>query len=135
MWTNITKPLCTQENQVSTFSSGSGYCIGDGHNIRFWCDEWIEGVVLKLVFPMIFALLVNKEGKVRDFGRWINKSWSWNIVLRRSLFGWELHLSSKICVILKGFVVCDNLKDSFIWKGSSSGRYSASLYCKSILNS
>ncbi|XWS29781.1 hypothetical protein CRYUN_Cryun24cG0059800 [Craigia yunnanensis] len=57
------------------------------------------------------------------------------IALRRSLFNWELHQWSELCSILKGFVVCDNLKDSFISKGSTSGSYSASLYCKFVLNS
>ena len=41
---------------------------------------------------------------------------------------------SEICEILKGSIVCDNLKDSYIWKGSSNGRYSTSLYYKYVLN-
>ncbi|XWS42552.1 hypothetical protein CRYUN_Cryun16bG0024100 [Craigia yunnanensis] len=53
----------------------------------------------------------------------------------RRLFGWELHQWSDLCSILKGIEVCNTLKDSFIWKGSTSGRYSASLYCKSVLHS
>ncbi|XWS15261.1 hypothetical protein CRYUN_Cryun35bG0080000 [Craigia yunnanensis] len=56
------------------------------------------------------------------------------IILRRRLFGWELHEWSYLYSILKGFVACDNLKDSFIWKGFTSARYLASLYCKSVLN-
>ena len=90
--------------------------------------------MLKLVFPRIFALSVNKGGKVKDFGCWINNTWSWKIVLRRRLFGWELQQWYDVCSLLKGFVVRDNLKDSLIWKGSTSGMYSAKQYCKSVLS-
>ena len=31
-------------------------------------DEWIDGVVLKDVFPRIFALSVYKLDKVKEFG-------------------------------------------------------------------
>ena len=133
LWTNITKPFCQQRNQIGA-PSDCRYCLGDGRNIRFWWDEWIEGVVLRLAFPRIFALAANKEGKVRDLGRWINNYWSWKIVLRRRLFDWELYQRHEICEMLKMYVVSDNFKDSYIWKGSSSGRYAASLYCKYMLN-
>ena len=113
LWTNITRPLWYQENQIGV-SSDSGYCLGDGRNIRFWWDEWIDRVVLKRAFPQIFALSVNKEGKVRDFGSWINNYWSWKIILKRRLFDWELYQWSDICEILKRSIVCDNLKDSYI---------------------
>ena len=92
-------------------------------------------VVLKSVYLRIFALSIYKEGRIRDFERWINNSQSWMIVLRRRLFGWKLHQWSNLCSILKGFTVSDSLKDSFIQKGSTNGRYSTSLHCKSVLNS
>ena len=53
--------------------------------------------------------------------------------MRRRLFGWELQQWSDLLSILKGFVVCDSFKDSLVWKGSSSEKYSVNLYCKSVL--
>ncbi|XWS39169.1 hypothetical protein CRYUN_Cryun18bG0027000 [Craigia yunnanensis] len=38
------------------------------------------------------------------------------------------------CSTLEGYVVCKNLKDSLIWKGSSNGEYSAKQYCKFALS-
>ena len=49
-------------------SPSIGFSLGDGSRIRFWADEWIEGVVLKKAFPRIFDLSVNKLGKVKEFG-------------------------------------------------------------------
>ena len=133
LWKNITKPICSHDSQSNAFLSSFGYSFGDGGCIRFWWDSWIDGVVLKSAFPRIFALSTNKEGKVREFGSWCNNVWHWTILLRRRLFGWELHQWSELLSFLKGFVVCDKVKDSLIWKGSTSGRYSANLYAKSVL--
>lgn len=34
----------------------------------FGLDEWIEGVTLALTFPRMFALAMNKNGKIVKFG-------------------------------------------------------------------
>ncbi|XWS17630.1 hypothetical protein CRYUN_Cryun33cG0083800 [Craigia yunnanensis] len=47
--------------------------------------------MLKSAFPRIFALSDNKLGKVKEFGFLRNNIWHWRILLRRSLFDWELH--------------------------------------------
>ncbi|XWS10695.1 hypothetical protein CRYUN_Cryun38cG0019600 [Craigia yunnanensis] len=91
-----------------------GFSLVDGSKISFWWDNWNEGGVLKLVFLRIFALSVNKDGKVKDFGYWINNTWSWKINHRRKLFEWELHHWHDLWSLLKRYVVSDNLKDSLI---------------------
>ncbi|EOY10280.1 Uncharacterized protein TCM_025650 [Theobroma cacao] len=70
---------------------GKGMCmvVGNGHNVLFWQDEWIEGVILKDKFPRMFALASNKTGCVNEFGAWVNGDWRWKINLRRSIFYWE----------------------------------------------
>ncbi|XWS68203.1 hypothetical protein CRYUN_Cryun04dG0071000 [Craigia yunnanensis] len=87
------------------------------------------------MFPRIFALSINKCGKVKEFGSWRNKVWYWKIVLKKGLFGWKLQQWHDLLVLLKEFVVCDKLNDSFIWKSSPSGKYSANSFVKSIIHS
>ena len=135
MWKNITKVVASEDFRFNGPSSNVGFILGDGSSIHFWRDEWIEGVVLKDVFPRIFALSVNKLGKVKEFGTLSINGWQWEIPLRRRLFGWELHQWSVLMSLLKGHVVCDSFKDSFVWKGSTSGKYSVYLYCKSVRTS
>ena len=72
---NITSILGSQDSYPSGPSSLFGFSLGDGSRIRFWRDEWIEGVVLKDAFPRIFALAMNKCGKVKDFGVQSNNEW------------------------------------------------------------
>ena len=90
-------------------------------------------MVLKEAFPRIFVLFVNKDGKVKDFRGRRNYEWHWEIPLRRRLFGWELQQWSDLTLLLKEYVVCDSFKDSFVWKGSTNGKFSVGLYCKSVL--
>ena len=68
VWKNVTKTLGSQDIHFNGASSCMGFSLGDGSCICFWRDKWIEGVVLKEAFPRIFALSVNKDGKVKDFG-------------------------------------------------------------------
>ncbi|XWS13282.1 hypothetical protein CRYUN_Cryun36dG0024100 [Craigia yunnanensis] len=134
MWRNISKPLYSQDIHANVLSSGMGYSLSDGSKIRFWHDNWIINVAPKSAFPRIFALSVNKDGKVQEFGSGNKYSWSWKMAVRRRLFGWEIQQWNDLCSILKESAVCHNLKDPLIWKGSTSGLYSVKKYCKSMTN-
>ncbi|XVF61990.1 hypothetical protein PTKIN_Ptkin08bG0180300 [Pterospermum kingtungense] len=103
-----------------TIQSGIGFLLGDGSRIAFWNQEWISRVVLRFSFPRIFALVENKNGKVKEFGSFINGVWVWNIQLRRSLFDWERNQWDNLMTLLKDYQVCENLQDKLIWKGNTS---------------
>ncbi|XVF49157.1 hypothetical protein PTKIN_Ptkin03bG0246000 [Pterospermum kingtungense] len=86
-------------------------------------------MVLKNFFPRIFALSVNKEGRVREFGRLANGLWEWTIDLRREVFDWEKSQWDALISKISNFQVCPRFDDLIIWKGSTSGSYSASSFC------
>ena len=73
LWKNITKVLVSQDFSFNGLSPCIGFFLGNGSSIRFWRDEWIEGVVLKDAFPRIYALSIKKFGKVKEFGFRSNK--------------------------------------------------------------
>ena len=64
--------------------------VGCSDKACFWEDIRWDGVPLKSVFPMIFALAKVKGGVIKKFGNWIGSSWEWNVPLRRHLFDWEI---------------------------------------------
>ncbi|EOY17003.1 Uncharacterized protein TCM_036128 [Theobroma cacao] len=41
--------------------------VGDGNRILFWEDKWMKRQPLKVRFPRIYALAINKEGYIRDY--------------------------------------------------------------------
>ncbi|KAE8677880.1 Myosin-1 [Hibiscus syriacus] len=73
--------------------------VGKGNSIRFWQDEWIDILPLRLRFPRLFALSVNKDGFITEFvsvnyGRWVC-----DIQMRINLFDWEISLGCVSAVL------------------------------------
>ncbi|XP_039042484.1 uncharacterized protein LOC120181427 [Hibiscus syriacus] len=63
--------------------------VSDGRRVNFWQDTCIGNCPLMIAFPRMFALALNKEGKVSDFGTKTNNGWVWSIQFRRNVFDWE----------------------------------------------
>lgn len=89
VWHNNTSPLSPFNVHYNSIHAGLSFIVGDGRNISFWHDEWLEDSSFKNEFPRIYALAENKHGTISDFGASHNKEWIWNIQLRKRLFGWE----------------------------------------------
>ncbi|OMO70091.1 Endonuclease/exonuclease/phosphatase [Corchorus olitorius] len=62
LWKHIIKPLSPHSSDFHVWAANSGFVLGNGANISFWHTEWILGHTLKVSFPRIFALAVNKLG-------------------------------------------------------------------------
>lgn len=43
--------------------------VGEGTDINFWQDEWCLDVSLKEIFPMLYELDCNKNGRIADVRR------------------------------------------------------------------
>ncbi|KAK3206816.1 hypothetical protein Dsin_020862 [Dipteronia sinensis] len=65
---------------------GINVVVGNGEKTKFWSNLWWDNITLKTVCPRTYALFVNEDGFVNDFGRWTNSSWVWEVPLRRHLF-------------------------------------------------
>ncbi|KAK2638159.1 hypothetical protein Ddye_025954 [Dipteronia dyeriana] len=60
--------------------------VGRGNRAKFWKDVWWEAVLLKMAYPRIHALVVNKDGIIQEFGRWQDEVWTWDVQLRKRVF-------------------------------------------------
>ena len=58
----------SRQSFVQTWTSSIGLVVGNGDLTDFWEDMWIEGVILKTSFPIIYVLAVVKSGMVSSFG-------------------------------------------------------------------
>lgn len=60
--------------------------LEDGNDTRFWDDTWVGEEPLKLIFPRLYNLSQDKEGRVGEMGEWKEGVWRWKWRWRRNFF-------------------------------------------------
>lgn len=65
------------------------------------------------LFPRLFHLSENSEGKVRDMGMWADGRWEWNIEWRRELFDREKEGAEVLYNLLQKFTII-GVKDRWL---------------------
>ncbi|EOY07997.1 Uncharacterized protein TCM_022315 [Theobroma cacao] len=118
VWKNIIKPLSPTNDFSLQVSTDMQLVVGDGSRILFWADRWTDGGILKDLYPIIFALVRNKDGYIQEFGRWEEEVWVWEVQLRRPTFGWEEDQLTQLKECIEQYHLSRKLKDSLAWKGS-----------------
>ncbi|XVF83508.1 hypothetical protein PTKIN_Ptkin16aG0494200 [Pterospermum kingtungense] len=129
LWKNITKSLFNDGVFGDIIKSNTGFSVGNGERIDFWECEWISGVVIKDVFPRVYALAIKKSGKISEFGYFLNEGWVWKIPLRRRPFGWEMQQWNNFYSLISGQKLCRLMVDKVIWKRCASGNFSVKSFC------
>ncbi|KAH7846966.1 hypothetical protein Vadar_020183 [Vaccinium darrowii] len=74
----------------SKFSENIKISIGDGKNITFWTDQWVDGKSLSILFPNLFRTIVNKGETLAEVFQRKEEQFSWNFQFRRNLFSREV---------------------------------------------
>ena len=89
--------------------------VGDGRDTLFWHDTWVGDTSLKLKFPRLFDLSVNKESTVEEMTRlgWEvgGMGWEW----RRRLLVWEEESVEECSVLLHNVVLQVIVHDTWRW--------------------
>jgi len=98
------------------FEENIRWVVGDGRDTLFWHDKWIGDIPLRLRFPRLFDLAVNKESKVVDMW-WLGwglegGAWGW----RRRLLAWEEESVRECSMLLHNFVMQDTIHDTWRWQ-------------------
>ncbi|KAK3217817.1 hypothetical protein Dsin_011787 [Dipteronia sinensis] len=70
-------------------TKGLKVVVGRGDRAVIWNETSWDNMPLRVVFPRVFALAVNKTGAIKDFGHWAGSCWVWELKLRRPVFDWE----------------------------------------------
>ncbi|KAK8701662.1 hypothetical protein V6N13_020045 [Hibiscus sabdariffa] len=124
---NILSPLNSSDNCLV---ENIRYVVGDGKRIQFWTYVWIGEQALKLSFPRVYALACQKTRVIADFGHMTEGVWVWIILLRRSLFDWEMALWDSFLNLISNFRSNNLCADNICWKGNSNGLFSVKSCCK-----
>lgn len=79
--------------------------VGDGRDALFWHDIWVGDIPLKIKFPRLFELSVDKEWSVTEANE------VWDGVWRRRLFAWEEESVREWYALLHNTVLQENVHD------------------------
>ncbi|MFS7913004.1 putative reverse transcriptase zinc-binding domain-containing protein [Helianthus anomalus] len=98
--------------------------VGNGSSIAFWLDPWLCKDPLRLCFPNLFALELDKKCVVRErIGSPFSNpmaGWKWKKPPDSDV---ELAEWSALCVLLR-YVILTNGPDKWMWTADSSGLFS-----------
>jgi len=89
--------------------------VGDGNATLFWQDIWVGEVPLKLKFPRLYELAINKMCSVAEAKRDIGAVGAGGRVWRRHLFSWEEESVRECSILLSNTVLQDNVHDGWRW--------------------
>jgi len=96
MWWRDLRKVWRSEEWGRKFEDRLNLEVGNGREVMFWSDNWIDSEALKIGFPRLFSLFVNKEANLCDCGIWGNRTWEWNLRWRRGMFAWEEEQKSQL---------------------------------------
>lgn len=89
--------------------------VGGGRDTLFWHDKWVGNIPLRLKFPRLFDLALEKDASVEYMSRrgWESDGEAW--VWRRRLFAWEEECVRECSLLLTNIVLQDGVSDSWRW--------------------
>ncbi|XP_039053787.1 uncharacterized protein LOC120195928 [Hibiscus syriacus] len=102
--------------------------------------SWLEGKdfvngreigLIEVVFPRLFVLSLNKNGKLNEFGEFRSSVWSWHVQMRRNLSDWEMVQYCDLMALIHNITLSHELTDGLVWRGNEDGIYSVNSSVKS----
>ncbi|GMJ01694.1 hypothetical protein HRI_003838600 [Hibiscus trionum] len=122
MWKQV---VDVQQNEVVERFMNSAHfvwIVGNGGRVMFWHDRWCVAEPLKLVFPRLYGLVVDKIERVGEvLGR---TEAYWRGCFRRELRAFEGGMLRDLLACIQGFVLRHDIVDRLIWTPETTGEFS-----------
>ncbi|GJY02302.1 hypothetical protein Tco_0360454 [Tanacetum coccineum] len=87
--------------------------LGEGRDIRFWVDRWVDNRRLCDRFPRLYHLDRRNERCVRDKGSWVNDVWYWEWV--SSINGRVTREFEELLEVVQDIIDKSNCRDKWRW--------------------
>ncbi|GLT66338.1 hypothetical protein SLA2020_387060 [Shorea laevis] len=123
IWGDIIRLGGISERLRHMLVKGFRWEVGNGRRVGFWRDIWVCDKALYDLCPKLYALSMNKEGKVSEMGDWVGGRWCWNLAWRRERLGRERDEEA----VLREFLGNDRIEvdgnDCRRWVHAPDGNY------------
>ncbi|TYH19946.1 hypothetical protein ES288_A05G392700v1 [Gossypium darwinii] len=92
------------------------WLVGNGHSILFWEDVWCGDRPLRVEFPRLFRLALNKNGLVKDFS--MSNGFmevNWADFFSRPQLDREMHMVSWLREAKSSMFLSPEVEDKLLW--------------------
>ncbi|GJV67326.1 reverse transcriptase domain, reverse transcriptase zinc-binding domain protein [Tanacetum coccineum] len=96
---------------------------GDGRDIRFWVDKWVDNRRLCDRFLRLYHLDRRKEVSVRERGEWVDNRWVWQWDWVRNIKGRVSKELEDLLAVLQHVVISNNCRDRWRWSLDEDGEF------------
>ncbi|GKC52267.1 hypothetical protein Tco_1075012 [Tanacetum coccineum] len=127
-WTSIVQEVKVLQNQGVNIFDYIRLKLGNGDTTLFWEDKWCEGVVLKDMFPRIYALEMFKNSTV---SMKLNDSSIDNSFRRKARSGVEESQLGDLSELISAATLMP-IADRHVWSLENSGEFSVASIRKVI---
>ncbi|XP_039012116.1 uncharacterized protein LOC120141253 [Hibiscus syriacus] len=135
IWRGVINNFFSNDGFGDYIRSNLRWKTGNGHSVVFWKDAWLGEDPLKDLFPRLYALSTNKEGKVVEFRDDHDAGWVWDIQFRRNLVDWEIEQWLQLISVLNNTSLSHDEEDRWIWLGNGEGCFSTNSCIKIFFDS
>ncbi|GJU33182.1 hypothetical protein Tco_1176771 [Tanacetum coccineum] len=127
IWLDIIRGISSLKNKGINLIAFVRRHVGNGEDTKFWEDTWLSDVVLKVTFPRIYALELEKNVNVANKKKDSTLMFSF---LRSPIGGVEEEQYNLVqsCVIN---ILLPQIRDRWVWSLVSSGEFSVKLLLSS----
>ncbi|KAM2004953.1 hypothetical protein FF1_000090 [Malus domestica] len=117
-----------------SFLPSCKFVLGNGERLRFWEDGWLEGGLLKDIFPRLFMLSTTKNLSISRLTVHSLQSVSWNFDFRRNLRDSEIEEVAGLLQKVEAVRLCLSRADRRRWILEGSGQFTCKSYFSFLRN-
>jgi hypothetical protein len=117
-------PMLRDQSTRAVFDTLAVITIGDGKQVMFWIDRWINGLTATDIAPMVVvSVSTRKKNKRRVADAIVQDAWVGDVNINISIEGWLQCIN--LWEAIDSIRLDASRPDRFRWTGSPSGEYSA----------
>ena len=120
-WVRLGNPCDKRDKDI--FASATKVLIGDGLRASFWESAWLDGLRPKDIAPKFFELSQRRNYSVQK--ALLNNFWVSQVKTSQGMTVDHLHEFVNLWEKLSHVQLIPDMPDSFIWKLTKDGHYSA----------
>lgn len=124
LWWRDLCSMCYGEVHGKWFNESICRRIGNGKEVAFWNENWVDRGELSSLFPRLFTLSNQKDATISEMRIWEDGRWRWKFEWQRNLLERELPRVVDMVKQIGSFSPKLGVCDSWCWVKDGSGVYS-----------